>query len=101
MQLSLMRELARGNSPSLRVGPEQRPKPISWPGPTLWAWVIGPMCEQTVEGECPACGKAVRYTGYVPRIYLCADCGGEKPHADGVVERDGRLFYEPEGDHAA
>lgn len=48
------------------------------------------------EGSCPACGKCVRYCGYVPRIYLCADCGGEEPHAEGVVERDGRLYYEPD-----
>jgi predicted amidophosphoribosyltransferase len=48
------------------------------------------------EGECPACGKTVRYCGYVPRIYLCADCGGERPHAEGVVERDGHLYYEPD-----
>ena len=48
------------------------------------------------EGDCPACGKTVRYCGYVPRIYLCADCGGERPHAEGVVERDGRLYYEPD-----
>lgn len=49
-------------------------------------------------GDCPACGTTVRYSGYVPRIYLCADCGGEKPHAEGVVERDGRLYYEPDND---
>jgi len=49
-------------------------------------------------GNCPACGITVRYSGYVPRIYLCADCGGARPHADGVVERDGRLYYEPESD---
>lgn len=48
------------------------------------------------EGNCPACGKLVNYYGYVPRIYLCSDCGGERPHAEGVVERDGRLYYEPD-----
>lgn len=50
---------------------------------------------RTVEGECPACGTTVRYTGYVPHIFLCLDCGGEKPHADGVYADDqGRLHYE-------
>ncbi len=49
-----------------------------------------------VEGECPACGTTVRYTDYVPRVFLCLDCGGERPHAEGVVERDGYLYYEPE-----
>jgi len=53
------------------------------------------MCEQRAEGDCPACGQTVVYHGYVPRIFLCGDCGGEKPHAPGVVERDGRLYYEP------
>jgi predicted RNA-binding Zn-ribbon protein involved in translation (DUF1610 family) len=58
-----------------------------------------PMSEQTVEGECPACGKTVRYTGYVPRIFLCLDCGGEEPHADGVYADDeGRLHYEEPDD---
>ena len=47
------------------------------------------------EGDCPACGKTVRYVGYVPGSYLCGDCGGERPHAEGVVERDGILYYEP------
>lgn len=52
------------------------------------------------EGDCPACGKTVQYCGYVPRIYLCADCGGERPHAEGVVERNGRLYYEPNDDRS-
>jgi len=57
------------------------------------------MSEQTVEGECPACGKTVRYTGYVPRIFLCLDCGGEEPHADGVhADDEGRLHYEEPDD---
>jgi len=53
------------------------------------------------EGDCVACGKTVRYCGYVPRIYLCTDCGGERPHGEGVVERDGRLYYEPDSDETA
>ena len=59
------------------------------------------MCVIVSEGDCPACGTTVRYYDYVPRLYLCADCGGEKPHAEGVVERDGRLYYEPNGDENA
>lgn len=49
-------------------------------------------------GPCVACGAKVRYSGYVPRIYLCHECGGERPHAPGVVVRDGRLYYEPDND---
>lgn len=60
-----------------------------------------PMAGRANAADCPACGKTVRYYGYVPVTYLCGDCGGEKPHAEGVVERNGRLYYEPEGDHAA
>ena len=53
------------------------------------------MCEVTVEGECPACGTTVRYTGHVPYNYLCGDCGGERPHADGVyADENGVLHYE-------
>jgi hypothetical protein len=50
------------------------------------------------QGDCRACGTTVHYFGYVPHIYLCGDCGGERPHAEGVVERDGRLYYEPDTD---
>lgn len=47
-----------------------------------------------IEGNCPACGKTVRYVDYHPGIFLCGDCGGEKPWAEGVYEKDGYLYYE-------
>jgi len=35
---------------------------------------------------------------YHPRIFLCDDCGSEKPWADGVYEKDGYLYYDdPDG----
>ena len=50
------------------------------------------------EGDCPACGKTVRYVDYHPGIFLCDDCGSEKPWADGVYEKDGYLYYDdPDG----
>ena len=55
-----------------------------------------PMSGREVTGDCPSCGKTVRYYGYHPGVFLCGDCGGERPHAEGVVERDGRLYYEPD-----
>lgn len=60
-----------------------------------------PMAGRENVGDCPACGKTVRYYGYHPVIYLCGDCGGERPHAEGVVERDGRLYYEPENEEGS
>jgi uncharacterized protein (DUF983 family) len=57
---------------------------------------VGTNQSRVDEGDCPVCGETVRYCGYVPRIYLCPDCGGERPHAEGVVERDGRLYYQPD-----
>lgn len=48
-------------------------------------------------GDCPSCGKTVRYVDYVPHNYLCLDCGGERPHATGVtVGENGVLDYNPE-----
>lgn len=53
------------------------------------------------EGDCRACGETVRYLDYHPGIFLCEDCGGEKPWAEGVYEKDGYLYYEePEGETA-
>ncbi|ELZ96211.1 hypothetical protein [Haloferax sulfurifontis] len=53
------------------------------------------------EGDCPACGKTVRYHGYHPGIFLCGDCGGEKPWAEGVYEEDGYLYYDEPGAETA